>query len=293
MHHMDKALCLEHIGYFRAPRSRDIRPRQIPEGKEYVELLTGGRVLFDDGSGERERGAGTLFWHIPGDYTVHKNVPEDPYECFTAAFNIEPPHRRIAPRMTQWGDVIELGTFVESMLRAFRDERIDRGLLGRHVHSRLLWEAHLSERRKEAELMPSPIVKALSMIECGFREDLDVDRMSLRCGVSVPYLHALFKKHLGESPHQRLLSRRLQEAKGLLSGSELNLKEVASSCGFASVEHFCRLFKARFGATPTQYRGTHTLDAIFKNSPSSGIKQSGSGAKRKPDGEPPQDGCLG
>ena len=75
----------------------------------------------------------------------------------------------------------------------------------------------------------------------------------------------LFRKHLGETPHQRLLARRLQEARNLLATSNQNLKELAFECGFSSAEHFCRTFKERFGMTPGEYRRRNMPESFREN----------------------------
>lgn len=263
MHPDDKIERLVHIGYYKAPKGRSPRPVTIDASSEYIELLTGGHVHFDDGTGRRRYGCGTLFWHLPGEYTICDNDPDDPYECLVVLFKMRPPFRRLAPRMTFW-EPHEAKDFSEEALRAFHDDSVDRAMLGRYVHSHLLWAAYNSaRRRKVSEDIPAPLALALSTIGEAFGESLDVNDLAERAKVSVPYLHVLFKRHLGVTPHQALLERRLQEARNLLAGSDLNLKGVAYNCGFSSVEHFCRVFKARFGSTAAEFRRSQSPDSIL------------------------------
>ena len=153
---------------------------------------------------------------------------------------------------------------IEEVLRAFHDDSIDRATLCLYVHSRLLWVAfNDARRRKGSENLPAPLARALAVIGSSFHEPLDVSDLAEMAKVSVPYLHALFKKHLGTAPHQALLERRLLEARNLLASSDLNLKTVAYNCGFPSVEHFCRVFKERFGSTAADFRRLQAPDAIL------------------------------
>ncbi len=264
MHPDDKIEKLVHIGYFKSQKGGAPNPTTIREGCEYIELITGGNVLFDDGFGEKERGCGTVFWHQPGENTIFRSPPDDYYECLTVLFRIKPPLRRAAPRMSSW-DPVEARSFSDEALRSFHDDSVDRDMLCLYVHSRLLWVAASHMRRKPAPDLPLPLARALSAIDRLFSGDLDMEALAVESGVSVPYLHALFKRHLGEAPHQVLLARRLQEARKLLASSDLNLKLVAFNCGFASVEHFCRVFKERFGSTAAAFRRRQAPAAILGN----------------------------
>lgn len=62
-----------------------------------------------------------------------------------------------------------------------------------------------------------------------------------------------FRMLLGTSPYRYLLMRRLDLARGLLSG-ERPLADVAAEAGFADQAHFTRVFKAALGLTPARYR---------------------------------------
>ncbi|MFQ3453897.1 helix-turn-helix transcriptional regulator [Bradyrhizobium sp. UFLA01-814] len=58
----------------------------------------------------------------------------------------------------------------------------------------------------------------------------------------------------GTTFRKLLMESRLSVAAYRLSMEEERISEVAYSSGFASLPHFSRLFKARFGLTPSDYR---------------------------------------
>ena len=72
---------LERIVFYAAPSDFSPTPYTIPENVQLVELLTGGVVFFDDGSGMRPYRRGTFFWHVPGDKTICQTTREEPYRC--------------------------------------------------------------------------------------------------------------------------------------------------------------------------------------------------------------------
>lgn len=72
--------------------------------------------------------------------------------------------------------------------------------------------------------------------------------------VSQHYLSHLFKKELGDSPFNYLISRRIEEAKRLLANTGIPVHEVASQVGYGNEKYFSMLFKKVTGQTPTSYR---------------------------------------
>lgn len=75
---------------------------------------------------------------------------------------------------------------------------------------------------------------------------------------SQTHLRRLFQKAVGMSPRQWLLERRLQKAAQLLQTTDKTVQQVADTCGFESLSHFNRYFKAKFGISPSQYRNIAT-----------------------------------
>lgn len=68
----------------------------------------------------------------------------------------------------------------------------------------------------------------------------------------------LFKKefcaHFGCSPHRWLVEQRLLHSRIMLSTTSATISEIANECLFMNVSHFIKLFKRRYGVTPTVYR---------------------------------------
>ena len=72
---------------------------------------------------------------------------------------------------------------------------------------------------------------------------------------SYDYLRKLFKKELGMTPHQYLSDLRLHGAADLLysSGSTYSVSEIAMLCGFREPLYFSRMFKKKYGVSPSFY----------------------------------------
>ncbi len=76
---------------------------------------------------------------------------------------------------------------------------------------------------------------------------------------SYDYLRKLFKREMGLTPHQLLCETRLAAAAQRLSfpNTEGNsIAEVAHLCGFQEPLYFTRVFKKKYGLSPTEYQRT-------------------------------------
>jgi AraC family transcriptional regulator len=72
--------------------------------------------------------------------------------------------------------------------------------------------------------------------------------------VSRFHLIRMFKQVYGETPHQRLLKLRIQEASRRLRKSDEDIAKIAADCGFSSPAHFAAAFRKHVGVTPSAYR---------------------------------------
>jgi len=79
-------------------------------------------------------------------------------------------------------------------------------------------------------------------------------QVASHCGISQNYLQKEFIKRLSTSPKHFLQGVRIEKAKHLLSSTLLNVSEVGSAVGYASLYHFSRVFKQESGLSPTDYR---------------------------------------
>jgi AraC-like DNA-binding protein len=116
--------------------------------------------------------------------------------------------------------------------------------------------------RMARRVTKSPIIhthyERLLAIRMAIREapaDLwTVDRMARTTNLSTSRFAALYKNFFHVAPMEDVISTRLEEAKRLLVQGRMTVSEVAERCGFSHLNYFSRLFKARTGKSPGQYR---------------------------------------
>ncbi len=84
--------------------------------------------------------------------------------------------------------------------------------------------------------------------------DLDLSAVATLFHYHPKYLGRLFKAECGMSMRAYLNLQRMERAKQWLLGTEESVGTIAARAGYNQVAYFNRVFKALFGATPTEYR---------------------------------------
>ena len=86
--------------------------------------------------------------------------------------------------------------------------------------------------------------------------DFELDTYLRELPFSYDYVRKLFKKEIGVTPHKFLNDLRLQIAAQYLSYSDQggpNVTEIAHLCGFREPLYFSRMFKKKYGVSPSAY----------------------------------------
>ena len=85
--------------------------------------------------------------------------------------------------------------------------------------------------------------------------NLSIGSMAARFGCSESYFYRTFKKHIGQTPVEHIISVRIQNAAGLLlKNSSLSIKRISQIVGFRDPLYFSRIFKRITGHSPKEFR---------------------------------------
>ncbi len=98
------------------------------------------------------------------------------------------------------------------------------------------------------------LLRARDLADARYAEPLTVADMARAAGLSPAYFSGAFKRAFGETPHQYLLTRRLERAAALLRVTDWSVADVCFAVGASSVGSFTTSFSRVFGRTPTAYR---------------------------------------
>lgn len=103
--------------------------------------------------------------------------------------------------------------------------------------------------------VPAPMVAVKRHVDTCFAEELSLDDLAERAGMSVSQLCLSYKRHYGTPLMAYVRGRRLSHAAMLLRDTRMKVADVARTAGFGDVYHFSKAFKQHFGITPGAARG--------------------------------------
>ncbi len=98
------------------------------------------------------------------------------------------------------------------------------------------------------------IQKALSYIDEHIFEAISLSSLAVHLHLSREYTASLFKKEVGVPVSAYVNEKKLLLARDLIRDDEYSLTDIAKMLGYANYGYFSRLYKKRFGASPSQYQ---------------------------------------
>ncbi len=93
------------------------------------------------------------------------------------------------------------------------------------------------------------LLRAKDLIDARYRDPLAVPELARAAHLSPAHFRAF-----GDTPHQYLLTRRLERAAELLRNTDHSVAEICLEVGLSSIGSFTTSFGKAFGLTPTAYR---------------------------------------
>jgi AraC-like DNA-binding protein len=112
------------------------------------------------------------------------------------------------------------------------------------------------------------LLRAKDTIDARYREPLDVAALARVAHLSPAHFSREFRRAFGETPHQYLLTRRLERAAALLRNTDRSVAEICLDVGLASLGSFTTSFGRVYGLPPTAYRAAHPPAAARARIPS-------------------------
>jgi len=101
------------------------------------------------------------------------------------------------------------------------------------------------------------LLRAKDLVDARYREPLDVPTLARAAHVSPAHFSREFRRAFGETPHQYLLTRRMERAAALLRNTDRTVADICLTVGLRSIGSFTTSFGRTFGLSPTAYRAAH------------------------------------
>jgi AraC-like DNA-binding protein len=101
------------------------------------------------------------------------------------------------------------------------------------------------------------LLRAKDLVDTRYREPLDVPTLAQAAHLSPAHFSREFRRAFGETPHQYLLTRRLERAAALLRNTDRTVADICLTVGLRSVGSFTTSFGRAYGLSPTAYRAAY------------------------------------
>lgn len=115
--------------------------------------------------------------------------------------------------------------------------------------------------------MARHLLRAKDLADARYFEALSVADLARAAGLSPAHFSRRFKATFGETPHQYLLTRRLERAASLLRTTDWSIAQVCCAVGAQSVGSFTTSFHRVFDQSPSAYRASWPPAARFVRIP--------------------------
>ena len=120
----------------------------------------------------------------------------------------------------------------------------------------LILLTHISNMLKEVHntKIPESISEVITYININYNKQLTIKDMSKKAGYSQSRFAHLFKESTNMTPLAYCNNIRLKNACEMLTGTNCSIGDVALKCGFEDQLYFCRVFKKKYGISPSEFR---------------------------------------
>ena len=243
---------LIYINYYQCEAGFQTNPRYLVN--PYLLYVYGGKGKFQIGNNTYVSAPGDLYFcprGIPNTISADKEEPflltgiDFYFSQESAGSNLPLPEKiNIANARFRWL-LSELITSYET--RFLYQDGYSSGLLKALICTCLQESEQKGESIPEADTIPGYLIQHKN-------EDITNTELARVFGYHPNHINRILHRLVGTSAKQYVLALRLSDAYNLLLYSGRSIGEIAEACGFHSIYYFSRLFKEKYGCSPSSFR---------------------------------------
>lgn len=101
------------------------------------------------------------------------------------------------------------------------------------------------------------IYSQIRHMEDNYMHGISLEDIAKRSGYTPSYIIRLFKEMTNLTPLQYLYELRMDAATCYLCSTTMSVQQIAETVGFPNIHYFSRMFKKKFGESPTEWKKSH------------------------------------
>lgn len=227
-----------------------------------IHYIVDGKGTFKNSSGEYTLAKGQGFLITPGETTLYKADPDEPWEYYWVGFKgVDAEHLLSLCSLCTEQPIIkfdrtdEILQYFTDMFAAYNKSLArEYSMLGSLYLILASFMSQIKPRTFTSSNIRIYLNTAIEYVSNNYAYDINVARLATYIGIDRTYLYRIFKDSLNISPEQYILKVRMTKAANLLKTTDDSVLQIALSTGFKDISHFSTVFKRFFLVTPTSYR---------------------------------------
>lgn len=153
----------------------------------------------------------------------------------------------------------EIAYLIDKVIRICSEPSSEKNALADLTLKELLIRIMQSQNLKSvtdihANINQNPFAYVISYIKANLNEKISIEHLSDKACMSKATFYRLFKRELGVSPNDYILTEKMNKAKVLLTKPDNKVSSISHELGFADSNYFIRAFKKIVGITPGAYQ---------------------------------------
>ena len=218
-----------------------------------LHFVVSGKGVFKTLRGEYTLEKNDVFVIRPYEVTYYEADSENPWEYYWIGFSSS---IALPAKLTE-SDTLYAPFLAELFRDMINAEDVSAG--GRGFESFLcakIWE--IISRLEMLEDHHSPLADgyvrtAVNIMKNEYQSGVSVEDIAHRLHLNRSHFSTTFKRVMGRSPREYLISLRMKKAAEWLRGGGISVSVTAASVGYPDVFTFSRAFKNYYGVSPTEY----------------------------------------
>ena len=153
----------------------------------------------------------------------------------------------------------EIAYLINKVVRICSEKSLDKDVLADLTLKELLVRIMQSQNlntlsNRHDNVNQNPMAYIVDYIKSNLNEKINIDGLTDKACMSRATFYRLFKRELGVSPNDFILSEKIVRAKQLLANPAAKITAISYELGFSDANYFIRAFKKLEGITPGAYQ---------------------------------------
>lgn len=249
----------------RHPEKYNFQPQtgRILNEYQLVYITRGSGYFSSQSYKEQKIQSGTMILLFPGEWHSYAPDPDTGWDEYWVGFRGPHIDRRVEKRffckeepLHEIGLSATIVSLYEDIMKFASQEKSGYQQMISSIVLHILGSVFYKKRNKAFtnNYVIDKINEARILMKEHIESPLSPEEIASQLSLGYSWFRRMFKEYTGVSPAQYQLQLKLMRAKELLTGTSLNISEIAYQLRFENAGQFSTFFRKKEGMTPSQFR---------------------------------------